>query len=92
LGSSTLDQDALEVHYQPFANLRTGRISGFEALARWNDPQRGFVPPSTFIPLAEEIGLIDIIGERILKRACADAESWPCARYRWTISEPVIPI
>ena len=74
---AAVDQDALEIHYQPFANLQTGRISGFEALSRWNDPQRGFVPPSTFIPLAEEIGLIDIIGERILKRACADAASWP---------------
>ena len=72
-----VDQDALEIHYQPFANLKTGRISGFEALCRWNDPQRGFVPPSTFIPLAEEIGLIDLIGERVLKRACADAASWP---------------
>jgi EAL domain-containing protein (putative c-di-GMP-specific phosphodiesterase class I) len=57
--------------------LQTGRISGFEALCRWNDPQRGFVPPSTFIPLAEEIGLIELIGERILKRACADAAKWP---------------
>ncbi len=74
---AAVDQDALEVHYQPFANLQTGRISGFEALCRWNDPQRGFVPPSTFIPLAEEIGLIDLIGGRILKRACADAASWP---------------
>lgn len=74
---AAVDQDALEVHYQPFANLQTGRISGFEALSRWEDPQRGIVPPSTFIPLVEEIGLIDIIGERILKRACADATSWP---------------
>ena len=74
---AAVDHDALEIHYQPFANLETGRISGFEALCRWNDPQRGFVPPSTFIPLAEEIGLIDLIGARILNRACADAASWP---------------
>jgi EAL domain-containing protein (putative c-di-GMP-specific phosphodiesterase class I) len=74
---AAVDQDALEIYYQPFANLQTGRISGFEALSRWNDPQRGFVPPSIFIPLAEEIGLIDLIGERILRRACADAASWP---------------
>lgn len=72
-----VDRDALEIHYQPFANLQTNQISGFEALCRWNDPQRGFVPPSTFIPLAEEIGLIDLIGERILKRACAEAATWP---------------
>lgn len=74
---AAVDQDALEIHYQPFANLQTGRISGFEALARWKDPRLGYVPPSTFIPLAEEIGLIDIIGARILKRACVDAVSWP---------------
>lgn len=74
---AAVEQDALEIHYQPFANLRTGQISGFEALCRWNDPQRGHVPPSIFIPLAEEIGLIDLIGERILRRACADAAGWP---------------
>jgi len=74
---AAVDQDALEIHYQPLINLRTGQISGFEALSRWEDPRRGFVPPSTFIPLAEEIGLIGIIGERVLKRACAQATSWP---------------
>ncbi len=74
---AAVEQDALEIYYQPFANVQTGRISGFEALSRWKDPQRGFVPPSTFIPLAEEIGLMDIVGERILRRACADAASWP---------------
>ena len=74
---AAVDQDALEIQYQPLVNLQTNRISGFEALSRWNDPQRGFVPPCTFIPLAEEIGLIDVIGERVLKRACAEAASWP---------------
>jgi diguanylate cyclase (GGDEF)-like protein len=72
-----VDRDALDILYQPLVNLQTNRISGFEALSRWEDPQRGFVPPSTFIPLAEEVGLIDIIGERVLKRACAEAASWP---------------
>lgn len=74
---AAVEKDALEVHYQAFANLETGRISGFEALARWNDPNLGMVPPSTFIALAEEIGLIDLIGERILERACTDAAKWP---------------
>ncbi len=74
---AAVNQDTIQIHYQPFANLQTGRITGFEALSRWNDPQRGFVPPDVFIPLAEEIGLIDLIGERILRRACADAVSWP---------------
>ena len=74
---SVVDQDALEINYQPLVNLQTGRICGFEALSRWGDPQRGFVPPSTFIPLAEEIGLIGTIGRRVLKRACAEAATWP---------------
>ncbi len=74
---AAVEQDALEIHYQPLVNLRTGRISGFEALSRWNDPHRGFVPPNTFIPLAEEIGLIGVIGERVLQRACAEAVGWP---------------
>ena len=70
---SVVEQDALDIHYQPLVNLQTGRICGFEALSRWEDPQRGFVPPSTFIPLAEEIGLIGTIGRRVLKRACTEA-------------------
>lgn len=74
---AAVEQDRLEVHYQPFANLQTGQISGFEALCRWNDPHRGQVPPSIFIPLAEEIGLIDVIGERVLQRACEAAMRWP---------------
>lgn len=74
---AAVDQDALEIHYQPFVNLGIGKITGFEALSRWKDPQRGFVPPSTFIALAEEIGLIGIIGDRVLKRACAEAATWP---------------
>jgi len=74
---AAVNQDALEIHYQPLINLQTNRISGFEALSRWEDPQRGFVPPSTFIPLAEEIGLIDVIGSRVLMRACAEAATWP---------------
>lgn len=74
---TAVDQDALKIQYQPLVNLQTNRISGFEALSRWEDPQRGFVPPSTFIALAEEIGLIDLIGERVLKHACAEATRWP---------------
>jgi diguanylate cyclase (GGDEF)-like protein len=74
---SAVDRDALEIYYQPLVNLRTGRISGLEALSRWEDPQRGSVPPSIFIPLAEEVGLIGIIAERVLKRACAQAATWP---------------
>ena len=74
---TVVERDALDIHYQPLVNLQTGRICGFEALSRWDDPQRGFVSPSTFIPLAEEIGLIGTIGRRVLKRACTEAATWP---------------
>lgn len=74
---TAVDQDALEIHYQPLVNLESGRISAFEALSRWEDPERGFVPPSVFIPLAEEMRLIGVIGRRVLKRACGQAMTWP---------------
>ena len=66
----------LMLYYQPQARL-TGQIIGFEALLRWNHPMRGFVPPDTFIPLAEENGIIIPIGEWVLREACREAASWP---------------
>ena len=67
----------LDVHYQPIVSLATNQISGFEALARWRHPERGPVSPGVFIPLAESVGLIDLLGEYILSRACAEAVGWP---------------
>ena len=73
---SALDRDDLTVHYQPQAQTE-GEIVGFEALIRWRHPERGWVSPDAFIPLAEESGLIIPIGERMLREACREAASWP---------------
>ena len=67
----------LEVYYQPCVSLQDGRITGCEALVRWRHPERGMVSPGEFIPIAEETGLINEIGEWVLATACADAAKWP---------------
>jgi len=69
--------DEFELFYQPIVNLAENRITGFEALLRWNHPTRGRVSPNDFIPLAEETGLIVPIGEWVVRRACRDANLWP---------------
>ncbi len=68
---------SLTLVYQPQLNLAAGRVSALEALLRWPDPERGDVPPATFIPLAEKAGLIDEIGEWVLEQACIEAAGWP---------------
>ncbi|MHB0768030.1 bifunctional diguanylate cyclase/phosphodiesterase [Bradyrhizobium sp. 5.13L] len=67
----------LEVHYQPCLELKDDRITGCEALVRWRHPERGMVSPAEFIPIAEDTGLINEIGEWVLATACRDAASWP---------------
>lgn len=66
----------LQLAFQPIIDLKTGRVAGAEALLRWPHPQRGFVPPDIFVPLAEEIGLIGAIGLVVLDGACHHAALW----------------
>src|SRR5205814_3802362 len=79
--SVAIKNGELSLHYQPHATsgptVATSEVIGFEALARWLHPVRGFVSPGDFIPLAEASGLIVEMGEWILREACREAASWP---------------
>jgi diguanylate cyclase (GGDEF)-like protein len=74
-----LERQEFQVYYQPKVNLRTGEVEGAEALVRWLHPERGFISPSEFIPLAEKTGFIIPLGEWILKTACVQAQGWQTA-------------
>jgi diguanylate cyclase (GGDEF)-like protein len=74
---NAIDNDQLALHYQPVLNTADKTISGFEALMRWDHPIRGMVPPSEFIPIAEETGLIVSLGTWALSKACEQATLWP---------------
>jgi len=67
------------VHYQPQVELATGQIVGAEALLRWQHASRGMIPPSVFIPMAEDNGMIGLLGEWVLDAACTDAVAWQTA-------------
>jgi EAL domain-containing protein (putative c-di-GMP-specific phosphodiesterase class I) len=71
-----LERGEFALHYQPVVRLETGRIEGFEALARWRHPDRGWVSPNVFIPVAEETGLIHTLGRWVIDEACAQAVRW----------------
>jgi diguanylate cyclase (GGDEF)-like protein/PAS domain S-box-containing protein len=81
----TMEQDlrqaladgGFEIHYQPLVDLRYNEVTGCEALLRWRHPERGMISPAEFIPVAEDTGLINELGEWVLRTACAEAASWP---------------
>ena len=83
--------DELTLHYQPIVDLRTGALTGVEALVRWNDPARGLVAPAEFIPLAERTGLIRPISEWVLSEASRQAAAWRAAGYDHSISINIPP-
>ena len=74
---TALANDELALHYQPVVRVADNIVVGFEALMRWEHPERGPISPGTFIPIAEESNLINELGHWALRRACADAASWP---------------
>jgi diguanylate cyclase (GGDEF)-like protein/PAS domain S-box-containing protein len=78
-----------ELHYQPVVNIRDNNIVACEALLRWNHPTRGMVSPAAFIPVAEETGVINPLGEWVLRTACAEAARWPG---EFTVTVNVSPV
>ena len=77
----------LLLYYQPLVLLKTKQIAGFEALVRWRHPQRGFVYPNEFIPIAEETGLIIPMGQWILREACQQMHDW---RQKFPLDPPLL--
>jgi diguanylate cyclase (GGDEF)-like protein len=74
---AALAEGGFELHYQPLVDLRSDEVTGCEALLRWRHPVRGMISPADFIPVAEETGLIEEIGQWVLRTACAEAATWP---------------
>ncbi len=72
-----LADDQFEVHYHPIIDIHSREVASVEALIRWEHPQRGMISPTEFVPVAEETGLINPLGEWILRKACSDAMRWP---------------
>jgi EAL domain-containing protein (putative c-di-GMP-specific phosphodiesterase class I) len=81
-----LDRDELAVHYQPKVHLGSGRITSVEALVRWQHPDRGLLPPSQFLPVAERSELIEPLTRWVLARALRDYTDWTAAGHDWTVA------
>jgi diguanylate cyclase (GGDEF)-like protein/PAS domain S-box-containing protein len=86
--AGAIEREELVLHYQPLVNGITGKVETFEALVRWQHPRLGMVPPTEFIPLAEESGLIDQIGQWVIETACREAAGW---EQPWRVSVNVSP-
>jgi diguanylate cyclase (GGDEF)-like protein len=74
---AAVEQGVIEAHFQPQIDLRSGAVIGFEALARWTHPTMGEVPPTRFIPAAEDCGVIGVLSDALLRQACQAAATWP---------------
>jgi diguanylate cyclase (GGDEF)-like protein len=81
--------DRITPYYQPLVALEANRIIGFEALARWESKTMGYVPPDSFIAIAEETGLINPLGDQLFRRACNDAKTWPAG---FTLAFNISPV
>jgi diguanylate cyclase (GGDEF)-like protein len=87
-----LDNEEFVLHYQPKMNLKSGRLTGAEALIRWNDPRSGLVPPGMFIPILEETGLIYEVGRWALRKSLQDYLAWRDAGFAVRIAVNVSPL
>ena len=86
-----LEDGALTLHYQPICGLADGSVRAVEALLRWEDPERGVVPPGVFVPLAEQTGLIEALGDWVVRAVCTQQAEWAARGLRPTISFNVSP-
>jgi diguanylate cyclase (GGDEF)-like protein/PAS domain S-box-containing protein len=87
-----LERDELRLHYQPLVDLQTERITGVEALVRWQHPQRGLLAPDVFVPVAEESGLISALGTWVIGAACRQASQWEAAGHDLDMAINLSPV